>query len=463
MLVGGLSALLFFVLFLIYKYDLSLFRGLFKHVRTHGKSDFTVGQLLLLMFINSIPLWFIAFGIIANSYDWRVLTAEESAGFALIVPFIFCTIVFLLYYAFRSKEIVPNEYTIDEEQNNAEQEVALTESLNKENAINNSLPRFCKYCGKEIDVDSDFCKHCGKPTYNKEFLKREKQNCVSKSKKEKIRKNPLPKRISNSTGIIIASSIIILFISLFVYFWGLGFLEYERTETPYNIIIACAIITVVFIAMYFGVYASLTKKFNPFLNVIRKLYLIVIVACVIASAISSIDIICSGQPKELYFLAKKLHSDDKESLNDAITETYNLMIDNFGYEEIHHIMSGKNLPYGYGHIFTYLDNAILAEIHKDNPLAQGIYGEMCLFANNEYQSDSWKEGALENLKKAANKNDARALLRLGDCYANKFSIPDFNTDLKLANDYWVKALSIAKKENDVNIINLAEERLNTSK
>ena len=462
MLVGGLSALLCFVLFLIYKYDLSLFRGFFRHVRTHGKSDFAVGQLLLLMFINSIPLWFIAFGVIANCYDWRVLTAEESAGVALIVPFIFCTIVFLLFYAFRSKDLIPNVNTIDNEQDNAEQEVALTESLNKENAINNSLPRFCKYCGTVIDVDSDFCKHCGKPTYNKEFLKRDNQNGVSKSKKEYTRKNPLPKRISNSTGIIIASSIIISFISLFVYFWGLGFLEYERTETPYNIIIACLIITVVFIAMYFGVYASLTKKFNPFLNVISKLYLIVIVACIIASAISSIDIICSGQSRNLYFLAKNLYSNNEESKNSAIKETYNMLIDNFGYEDLHHIMSGSNLPYGYGHIFTYLDNVLLVEIKKDNPLAQGIYGEICLFANNEYQSDSWRDAALDNLNKSAKKNNARALLRLGDCYANKFSLPNFNTDLKLAHDYWVKALSIAKNESDTRVIDLAEERLDTS-
>ena len=458
MLVGGLSALICLVIFLIYKYDLSLFRGFFQHIHTHGKSDFTVGKMLLFMFINSVPLWFITFGILANTYNWRVMTAEESAGYALIVPFIFCTIIFFLFYIFRSKDDFPDEDISVNEQSQTIQETALPETLSLENVVDNSLPQLCKHCGNEIDLDSEFCKHCGQRTKNKDLIKKEDSNRVYIFREDHQRK-PLPKRISISIGIIIASAIIILFISLFVYFWGLGFLEYERSETPYNLIIACSIIIVIFIALYFIVYASLTRKFSPFLNLMCKIYLIVIVACVITSAICSIDIIFSGQPKKLYFLAKKLNSNSNNSKNDVILETYNLMIDNFEYDEMHHLMSGSNQPHGYGHIFTYLDNVILEEIKKDNPLAQGIYGEMCLYANNEFQSDSWKNGAIDNLKKAANKNNARALLRLGDCYANKFSLPDFNTDLKVAQDYWVKALSFAKNENDVSVIRLAEERL----
>ena len=34
--------------------------------------------------------------------------------------------------------------------------------------MNNNI-RYCRYCGKQIDVDSTFCTHCGKSVNSKEL------------------------------------------------------------------------------------------------------------------------------------------------------------------------------------------------------------------------------------------------------------------------------------------------------
>ncbi len=86
-LVGALGALLCFVLFVVHKYNVSLWKRSCSFLKTNGRTHFGLIDLFLLGIINSLVIWFVISCVMANTIDWRVMSAEDCAVVALFFPF----------------------------------------------------------------------------------------------------------------------------------------------------------------------------------------------------------------------------------------------------------------------------------------------------------------------------------------------------------------------------------------
>lgn len=82
-LAGTLGAVLSYALFVVYKYNVSLWKRFWSFVKKNGQTPFSLIDLFLFCAINSLIIWFVCFGIMANTIYWRVLSAEGCAVMAL--------------------------------------------------------------------------------------------------------------------------------------------------------------------------------------------------------------------------------------------------------------------------------------------------------------------------------------------------------------------------------------------
>lgn len=105
-LVGALGALLCFVLFVVHKYNVSLWKRFFSFLKTNGRTHFGLIDLFLLGIINSLVIWFVISCVMANTIDWRVMSAEDCAVVALFFPFVFCAIIIMLFRRYSTKSLV---------------------------------------------------------------------------------------------------------------------------------------------------------------------------------------------------------------------------------------------------------------------------------------------------------------------------------------------------------------------
>lgn len=302
--------------------------------------------------------------------------------------------------------------------------------------------KFCQYCGKEIDENSMFCKYCGRSVRtvlpdnaykNKSWLLKFKS--VFKIAKTEENES-LSKKHKLCLSVVILVSVLISISSLFVYFWGEGFINYFRSVTPYNLIMLSVIISIILIIFYLVLSRLCKKVFNRHYVVIDKIFIGLIIVCAIVEIVCSIDILCTGEAKTRYFLEKKLSDQDSGTKNKEILEVYKILVDEYGYDQMQYVMDDN---YNVNKLFRSFRDAISTEARKGNPLAQGIYGEYLMSRNNWNPSNKDREHAYYWFKAAAQKNDSRGLYRLGNCYANILKIPHVEKDIKLAYDCWVKA------------------------
>ncbi len=91
-LAGALGAVLCYALFVVHKYNVSLWKRFWSFVKTNGQTPFCLMDLLLFNFINSLIIWFVASCIMANTINWRVMSAEDCAVMALLFPTVFCVV-----------------------------------------------------------------------------------------------------------------------------------------------------------------------------------------------------------------------------------------------------------------------------------------------------------------------------------------------------------------------------------
>lgn len=111
-LVGALGALLCFVLFVVHKYNVSLWKRFFSFLKTNGRTHFGLIDLFLLGIINSLVIWFVISCVMANTIDWRVMSAEDCAVVALFFPFVFCAIIIMLFRRYSTKSLVDWKRTL---------------------------------------------------------------------------------------------------------------------------------------------------------------------------------------------------------------------------------------------------------------------------------------------------------------------------------------------------------------
>lgn len=102
-LAGALGAVLCYALFVVHKYNVSLWKRFWSFVKTNGQTPFCLMDLLLFNFINSLIIWFVASCIMANTINWRVMSAEDCAVMALLFPTVFCVVTITLFKRYYSK------------------------------------------------------------------------------------------------------------------------------------------------------------------------------------------------------------------------------------------------------------------------------------------------------------------------------------------------------------------------
>lgn len=96
-LIGALGTLLFYLLYLLFRYDKFLLKSFFDFIKSKGNDSFKLPHLLLLLLINSPFIWLITFGLMTTIFDWRVMPPEDCAAAAIIFPVTFCLICFYFY------------------------------------------------------------------------------------------------------------------------------------------------------------------------------------------------------------------------------------------------------------------------------------------------------------------------------------------------------------------------------
>ena len=102
-LAGALGAVLGYALFVVYKYNVSLWKRFWSFVKKNGQTPFSLIDLFLFCAINSLIIWFVCFGIMANTINWRVLSAEGCAVMALLFSIVFCVVIITLFKRYSSK------------------------------------------------------------------------------------------------------------------------------------------------------------------------------------------------------------------------------------------------------------------------------------------------------------------------------------------------------------------------
>lgn len=102
-LAGALGAVLCYALFVVYKYNVSLWKRFWSFVKKNGQTPFSLIDLFLFCAINSLIIWFVCFGIMANTINWRVLSAEGCAVMALLFSIVFCVVIITLFKRYSSK------------------------------------------------------------------------------------------------------------------------------------------------------------------------------------------------------------------------------------------------------------------------------------------------------------------------------------------------------------------------
>lgn len=101
-LIGALGAVMCYVLFVIHKYNVSLWKKFLSFVKTNGQTPFCLLELCLFNVINSLIIWLVASCIMANTIDWRVLSSEDCAIMALLFPIVFCAVIITLFKRYSS-------------------------------------------------------------------------------------------------------------------------------------------------------------------------------------------------------------------------------------------------------------------------------------------------------------------------------------------------------------------------
>ncbi len=101
-LTGALSALLCYLLYVLFRYDKSLLKSFFYFIKSKGNDSFTLSHFVLMLLINSPFIWLITFGLMSAIFDWRVMSSEDCAATAIIFPVTVCLICFYFYRKYNS-------------------------------------------------------------------------------------------------------------------------------------------------------------------------------------------------------------------------------------------------------------------------------------------------------------------------------------------------------------------------
>lgn len=108
-----LLELCYALFYLLYINIMYLFgKDFFSFLKTNGRTHFGLIDLFLLGIINSLVIWFVISCVMANTIDWRVMSAEDCAVVALFFPFVFCAIIIMLFRRYSTKSLVDWKRTL---------------------------------------------------------------------------------------------------------------------------------------------------------------------------------------------------------------------------------------------------------------------------------------------------------------------------------------------------------------
>lgn len=473
---GALGALLCFCLFALYQYDKRLFGELKLYFKTKGKELFSLPKFLIWLLINSIPLWLAATLILDFSTNSRTLSSEDCFAIGLGAPLLFWIIMGLLYWKHYKKETIVNvpfietspESQLNNELPDNKEDIdgtpensdagmiidKMEETSDDPNfQINSEIPgriRYCRYCGKRINHDSLFCSYCGK-TLSEErkfnhvnldlsFFKR----ISSKFERFKTKnRKPLSSSYPKYFIWIFLISGIISILSIICYFLNSKLMDWGKDDVSFILIWVFFGLFIVFTVLYFITHKPLTKKNNIFIFGINIFLIFLIAGTGIGSLICDGDILFdSSSERELMNLDKKLFSNNRETVNEGLTEIYEEIRNVYGFEGLQKCFEGR-LDYWnrkkalYAHAFEIVKR----EAYSDNGLAQGIYGDYFYSFDDLHAPDKLKERAFYWWGKGAENQDIRSQYRVGNSYAGVISIPSIKKNLEKADSLWKEAAS----------------------
>lgn len=97
-MIGGLGALVCFLLYVLFIYYKSLFRQYIVCIKKKDATILKLWELSILGIITFVISWIIIFSLLNAIFDWRTLGTDDNACIALVIGLlIFCIICYPYY------------------------------------------------------------------------------------------------------------------------------------------------------------------------------------------------------------------------------------------------------------------------------------------------------------------------------------------------------------------------------
>jgi len=275
---------------------------------------------------------------------------------------------------------------------------------------------YCRFCGRQIDVDAPFCTHCGKqqPLHQDDMVQAIGE--TTNYNTQVIKKIPTFEK----TIAIICLFVAVLSIPFAVY--GYKYMAAHLSARCEETFLVTSITCIVALLLLL-VYNWLCKARKRWLLYIRRVVLLIVV--MVSCGLVGWDCVYAfdfDNERERYSIYMDLQSSNDSVSDKAIRKAFEI---GTTYNDLHS-----------GSVFhEKLLQTIIQRAESGDGVSQGIYGDYFY----SFKEGKYKERAFYWWKKAAEKGDARGASRLGDCYANLRSVPDVEKDLALAHKYWMLA------------------------
>lgn len=195
--------------------------------------------------------------------------------------------------------------------------------------------------------------------------------------------------------LLLVFSIIIFVGSIVCVFYLQGLADWGKPKEPFILIWILIGLFILFTWLYFLSHKSLLKSKKPFMAILKKCLTISLIGIGLGTIICDIDILFnSSQPMEIWKLDKKIMSKDPDLINEGLTEGYELLVNQYGFNRFQEILWGGLPDYDpKKYLFVHMQNVLSSQSKKENGLAQGIYGDYYMSYNNGKPSDHILESA----------------------------------------------------------------------
>ena len=283
---------------------------------------------------------------------------------------------------------------------------------------------YCRFCGRQIDVDAPFCTHCGKQqplTENNQRINSKQGDGVLEHNVKTNTEGAVKLNIPRFEIILALICFVIVALSMLFGVYGYKYIELSNfcKETFCGTIIVC-IIALFFLLIYYRLH-----KVCGFIYLIVRMFSLAVVVILTGVLFFHFDRIYTFEfdsVRKQYSIYMDLQSSNDSVSDKAIRKAFEI---GTTYNDLHS-----------GSVFhEKLLQTIIQRAESGDGVSQGIYGDYFY----SFKEGKYKERAFYWWKKAAEKGDARGASRLGDCYANLRSVPDVEKDLALAHKYWMLA------------------------